>query len=175
MWALCDVSMLLLVYRVNVVIKDTPAKSVLSTRYFERAESNTTVYVPAEVMDDEKRKFGKHRPTVAAVKDESKSSTVRSRKRAIANRSKVVEEVPSKQIKREDPVRQQPRRAAKSDIKIEHEKSEDDDEETSLVSADASDSGNDEDEAPNRVTAVKSNRRSKNDSSTAVSYIDTYW
>uniref|UniRef100_A0A914XK15 Uncharacterized protein n=2 Tax=Plectus sambesii TaxID=2011161 RepID=A0A914XK15_9BILA len=177
MWALCDVSMLLLVYRVNVVIKDTPAKSVLSTRYFERHQSNTTVYVPAEVMDDEKRKFGKHRPTVASIKDESKlSTTARGKKRRASSKyPKVIDEVPAKQVKREDSARQQPRRTAKSDVKIERDESDDDDDDDDDDDSASSPSVASprrsvravDDEPATPTKPVRGGRRTKNDSSVA--------
>lgn len=60
MWALCDLGMTLVSYRThNFTLREHPAKTVLSRRFFTnliRHENNTELYLPKEIIDEEKTK-----------------------------------------------------------------------------------------------------------------------
>ncbi|VDM21206.1 unnamed protein product [Wuchereria bancrofti] len=82
-WALCDIGMLLMSYRVKILVKDIEVKPLLSKRFFlNMGKANTKVYVPASFVKEMKTNT-KHQKT-----DKTKATTKSLVRHSLTNNSK---------------------------------------------------------------------------------------
>lgn len=85
-WALCDIGMLLMSYRVKILMKDIQFKPLLSKRFFlNMGKANTKVYLPASFVKEMKtyKANTKHQKT-----DTTKAATKSFVRHSLTNNSK---------------------------------------------------------------------------------------